>query len=186
MPNDIILHLDMDGVLTDFEAAFKKLSGGIGPDEYRKAHGRKGESSLFLKDGKGFFETLDWIPGGREVFDFAVHHFKLVRILTSAGTGKDWNKFKDVQAGKLAWLAKHAPQIEKKNIIVVPFANLKASRHAGPDRILVDDKDTTIDQWNNKGGIGILHHHAQWQQTIEALQDYAEGPIKLKEIVATL
>ncbi len=186
MSNDVILYLDMDGVLTDFETAFRKLSGGINPDEYRRIHGRNGETSLFLKDGKRFFENLDWIEGGQEVFDFAIRHFKVVCILTSAGTGKDWNRFKEVQAGKLAWLAKNAPKIEKKNIIVVPFANLKAARHAGPNRILVDDKDTTIENWNKRGGIGILHISSQWKKTIESLQDYAEGPIKLKEIVETL
>jgi hypothetical protein len=108
----------------------------------------------------------------------------VVRVLTSAGTGKDRERFQEVQAGKLAWLGKNAPQIEKKNVIVVPFASLKALRHSGPDRVLVDDKDSTIDQWNEKGGIGILHNSAQWKKTIESLQALTDGPIKLSEIVA--
>ena len=186
MPNEIILHLDMDGVLTDFDEGFKKISGGLTPDEYRTKHGRGGEASLFLRDGGNFFAGLDWIAGGRDLLDFATSHFKLVRILSSAGTGKDWEKFKEVQAGKLQWLATNAPQIQKKNIIIVPFANLKAARHSGPDRILVDDKDTTIKNWNIRGGIGILHHHSNWQATIDDLQVLTDGPIKLKEIVEIL
>lgn len=160
----------MDGVLTDFDKGFKKLSGGLMPDEYRATHGKNGEASLFLQDGKGFFESLEWIEGGRELLDFSLANFKLVRILTSAGTGKDWVRFKEVQAGKLQWLSVNAPQIQKKNIIVVPFANLKAARHADVNRILVDDKDTTIKNWNLRGGIGILHHHSQWQDSIEYLR----------------
>jgi len=185
MSSELILHLDLDGVLTDFDSAFMKIAGGLTPDEYKAKHGRGTESSVFLNNGGDFFSNLDWIQGGKELLRFSLSHFKLVRILSSAGTGKDWEKFKEVQAAKIGWLQKNAPQIEKKNIIIVPFANLKA-RHAGPNRILVDDKDTTIKQWLLKGGIGILHRHSDWTKTIETLQSYASGPIKLKEIVESL
>jgi len=172
MPNEIILHLDMDGVLTDFDEGFKKISGGLNPDEYRTKHGRGGEASLFLRDGGNFFAGLDWIAGGKELLSFATSHFKLVRILSSARTGKDWEKFKDVQAGKLKWLAANAPEIQKKNIIIVPFANLKAARHSGPDRILVDDKDTTIASWRRYGGLGVLHRSIDYLKTIDELTLY--------------
>lgn len=184
MKSKLILHLDMDRVITDFDKAFKEISGGLDVDEYKKVHG-EGGFKLVLKQGKSFWTDLDWVPGGKEVLDFAVKHYELVRILSSAGTGRDWGSFKFVQAGKLEWAAKNMPQIEKKNIVIVPFSNAK-SKHSGPDRILVDDKERTIKQWTDKGGIGILHHHSDWQATLDELRAYAAEPMKLKEIVAAL
>lgn len=183
MQTDYILHLDMDGVLTDFDSAFEAISGGVSSEEY-KAQG-KSVSKLYLSKGADFWRNLQWIQGGRELLNFSLSHFKLVRILSSAGTGKDWAKFREVQAGKLDWLKQHAPQIEKKNVIIVPFHTLKA-RHAGPDRILVDDHDVNINGWLKAGGVGILHNAENWQATISTLQPYASGPIKLSEIVASL
>jgi hypothetical protein len=185
MQSDLILHLDMDGVLTDFESAFKKIAGGVSPDEYKAKHGKKAEAELFLSKGMEFWRDATWLEGGKELVSFALSHFKLVRILSSAGSGKDWAKFKEIQAGKIMWIQTNVPQIQKKNIIIVPFPNLKA-RHSGPGRVLVDDRDTTIKQWNMKGGIGILHHHFNWQATIKELESYAGGPIKLKEIVESI
>lgn len=182
----MICFLDMDGVITDFEAAFKLISGGITSDQYRKIHGGASGELVLSRAGKDFWVNLDWIEGGKEVVDFALSHFKLVRILSSSGTGHDNKRYKEVADGKLQWLSENIPQIQKKNIIIVPFANLKAARHSGVGRILVDDKDSTIKNWNVKGGVGILHHHTSWKNTITELQSLSSDPIKLKEIVDAL
>lgn len=184
MKSKLILHLDMDGVITDFDKAFSELSGGLDIDQYKEVRGESG-FKLVIRQGAAFWENLEWIAGGKEILDFALRHYELVRILSSAGTGKDWKAFKAVSVGKLAWAAKNIPQIEKKNIVIVAFSNLK-SRHAGPDRILVDDKEKTIKQWTDKGGIGILHHHSNWKATLEELRAYAAEPMRLREIVASL
>lgn len=176
----------MDGVLTDFDAGFLKLSGGISVADYKAKYGKGSEATLYLGNPGPFFAGLNWIQGGKELVNLALTHFKVVRILSSAGTGKDWVKFKEVQAAKVGWVQANIPQIEKKNIIIVPFANLKAARHSGPDRIIVDDKERTINQWKEKGGIGVLHKAAIWQSSINALLPYSSTPIKLKEIVEAL
>jgi 5'(3')-deoxyribonucleotidase len=176
----------MDGCLTDFDRQFRKFSGGLSPEEYK----RRGEveTSLLKKVGQGFWSELEWIQGGRELYDVAVSHFEVVRILSSAGTGKDVNQYKIVQRGKIEWLEKNIPSIEKRNIIIVPFASLK-SRHSGTERILVDDKLSTINQWDLKGGIGLLHDAASYKKTLRKLIDLAtgdSGKISLKEIVQSL
>lgn len=183
MQTEYILYLDMDGVLADFDSAFEKISGGLSADQY-KAQGNS-PSKLFLSQGPSFWRDLTWIQGGHELLNFSLANFKVVRILSSAGTGKDWKKYKEVQSGKMEWLATHIPQIPRRNIIIVPFHSLKA-RHAGPDRILVDDHTVNINGWVKAGGIGILHNSKNWQATIDELQQYASGPLKLKEIVDSL
>src|SRR6266568_1625684 len=118
MLSNLILHLDMDGVLSDFETAFKEISGGILPKDYREQHGKKAEAELFLNAGSAFWANERWEEGGQELLTFAVANFKIVRILSSAGTGKDWNRYKQVAAGKTQWLAVKAPMIPKQNIII--------------------------------------------------------------------
>lgn len=184
MLSNLVLHLDMDGVLCDFDAGFVKISDGVIPSEYREKFGRKAENELFLSHGSAFWSELPWIEGGPELLRFGLDNFKLVRFLTSSGTGKDWTRFKEVAAGKTAWITKHAPSISSKQIIVVPFPNLKA-RHAGPDRILVDDREPTIKLWNEQGGIGIFHHHSTWKDTVESLKEQIASP-SLTEIVRSL
>lgn len=186
MKSDLILHLDLDGVITDFDSEFKKISGGIGPDEYREKFGNAAK----LKKDISFWTDMNWIEGGKEIVHFAFKHFNLVRILTSAGTGfKDKEEFEKVKKGKITWITSHIPNIDVKNIIVVPVANMK-SRHSGPDRILVDDKDITIKQWDAKGGIGILHNHLNYKNTIQELEGYVElsqsKSTKLTEIIKSL
>jgi hypothetical protein len=39
---------------------------------------------------------------------------------------------------------------------------------AGPERILIDDMEQTIREWNNAGGIGI--HHTSASNTISQLK----------------
>lgn len=181
----MICFLDMDGVLTDFDESFKQISGGLDMDQYKKVHGRSG-FDLVLERGQPFWSDLDWIDGGKEIVDFAMKHYNPVCILSSAGTGKDRIKFKEVREGKMAWITKHLPQIEKRNAIIVPFSTLK-SRHAGPDRVLVDDTSSIIKQWVGKGGIGIRHDFLDWKKTISELELYSgQSPLDLKEIVESL
>ena len=189
MLSNLICHLDMDGVLSDFDAQFKSISGGQSAEDYRSVHGRKGESELFLSKGVPFWHTMPILSGGKEVFETAVSHFQVVRILSSAGTGKDAERYKMVREGKILWLREHFPSIQPKNIIIVPFHTLKA-RHAGPDRILVDDHSDNILQWEKKDGIGILHDSRMFARTVGELINISSvdtgQPLKLKEIVDSL
>ena len=94
-----------------------------------------------------------------------------------------------VREGKTLWLRQHFPSIQPRNIIIVPFNALKA-RHAGPDRILVDDHSDNILQWEQKEGIGILHDSRMFARTVGELINLSSvdtgQPLKLKEIIDSL
>lgn len=51
------------------------------------------------------------------------------------------------------------PAVEKQNYAVTN----------GMANILIDDKPSTIEQWNTAGGVGILHYPGNSQRTIEQL-----------------
>jgi len=44
-------------------------------------------------------------------------------------------------------------------VICVPRSASKQN-HAGKNRILIDDLESNINEWEAKGGIGILHKNA--------------------------
>lgn len=185
MNDKIKLFFDLDGVVTDFDAAFRKISGGLSPEEYDQNYGRDKIYELYMGAGKDFWIGEDWIVGGKELINFGLKNFKFVYILSSAGTGKQWNKFKSVKEGKLEWMVRNIPQIEKKNIIIVPSNTFKAN-YATSTSILVDDKTKNVVAWIKKGGIGILHQSDNWESTIRELQSYTGRSIKLKEIVESI
>ena len=72
-------------------------------------------------------------------------------------------------SGKTEWVQMWlTPQ--PKNIIITPAA--RKYEHAttdGVSNILIDDKASTIDSWNNAGGIGILHIPKNSEKTIQQL-----------------
>jgi hypothetical protein len=66
----------------------------------------------------------------------------------------------------LLWLQLH-------NVTFTPnFVPGKRHKYkfAGPDKIIIDDTQSVIDQWREAGGIGILHK--DWPSTLVILRQY--------------
>lgn len=177
---DTILYLDMDGVLVDFDGGFSKIAQGLAIKEYSKAFGEAKARNTFLDAGIHFWENLEWIHGGKELWNTASRLFHRVYILSSAGTTHP-QKAEMVEAGKREWLKKHIPSIPHDHIFVVRGRHLK-QQFSTPNSILVDDMNDTIQSWNLKGGFGILHNSNNYKKTINELHDIS-APIKLQEIV---
>jgi len=178
--NDYILYLDMDGVLVDFNGGFSKLSNGMDLKQFAQDKGDAAARDQYLQAGAKFWAGLDWIHGGKELWEASSRLFERVCILSSAGTTNE-EKAAVVATGKRAWLKKHIPSLPSDRIFIVPGKHRK-QEFAAKNTILVDDVAVTIKQWNQQGGYGILHDSRQYKKTIEDLEDIA-GPIKLSEIV---
>lgn len=170
----------MDGVLVDFDNGYKKMTNGLDIKSFSELHGKDVAKNTFLTAGVKFWAGLDWIQGGREVFDTATKLFKTVKILSSAGT-TDPEKGNMVIEGKREWLKKNIPSFPLQDAYIVGGRHLKQS-YASKNSILVDDMAETIQQWNAAGGNGILHHASSYKKTIETLEDLSR-PIKLTELV---
>ena len=139
----ITLYLDMDGVLCNFDKA------------YRAFDPEKSDSKRFRHAVLDYhiFEDLEFMPDAQELLNYVskLDNIK-VEILTSVGT------FDVIQANaakyqKTAWL-------NKNNIPYPPnFSRnkIEKAKYATPTSILVDDSLGCVNPFTEAGGHGILH-----------------------------
>ena len=140
------IFLDMDGVLTDFVSAVRKLGEGPakGLGDGPRQEDRQAMDKAVEEAGEAFWSKMPWMKDGRELWKV----FKPFRptILTAPG------KFTTAKIGKTEWVRNNIPGTS------LFFSNTK---YEYVDRyepsILIDDQKPMIDAWEQAGGIGILH-----------------------------
>jgi hypothetical protein len=146
------IYCDMDGVLCDFEGRFEHFTG-MSPDQYRaemtRKYGEKKAVDMFWKlidneIGVRFWRGMPWMPGGRELWDYIKSSNP---TLLTAPSYHDSSKI-----GKTLWVKDHIPGAK----IIFKQAKQKSDL-AGPNKILIDDREDTIMDWKSKKGIGILY-----------------------------
>ena len=137
---------DMDGVIVDFERGYYELTGKHtsqvldGSNEFWKP----------LEDeGALFRATLPWMPDGKQLWDYIKKYKPYILTAPSLDPSS--------RVGKEAWCKMHINGQYKK--LYFKAARFK-SDFAGENKILIDDREDTIANWNAKGGIGILHTSA--------------------------
>lgn len=167
----------MDGVLCDWENGYKKLSGGKNFEEVEASIGKNEAEKIFQSADSDFWSNLKWEKGGKELFDFCKKNFSKIKILSTSGAKEDKILHKKVKDGKLKWLKKNAPSISPSDIVIVTNRRLK-KKYAKSNSILIDDNDNNIKDWENSGGIGILHDSDQHQKTMKKL-----NKMELTEII---
>ena len=146
------VYVDMDGVLTDFERRFEQFAG-VTPDEYMSQkeiqYGKDKANEQFwdLIDkqiGVRYWAGMPWMPEGEELYKY-IKKYKPT-ILTSP------SRDESSRIGKGVWV--------KRNMSGTPVKfGYKASgksKFAGPNKILIDDREDNIAAWKAAGGIGIL------------------------------
>lgn len=178
--SDYILYLDMDGVLVDFEGGYKRIARGKDFDQIAAQSDERTAQEVYHARGVKFWSELDWIHGGKELYQAAKSLYEHVAILSSSGT-RDELKGQTVKAGKMLWLNNNIPDMNVENVFIVNGKEFK-QQYADRMSILVDDVPVTIRQWTSQGGYGILHNASHYKKTIEELEDIAR-PIKLSELV---
>ncbi len=150
-----IIHLDLDGVLADFDGHYSKLYGAkLGDRELWNNINSNPTYFLDLPPMKDAYELLKYVHARKD--------FEYVRILTATG----W-RYEHVSKQKVAWCMKQWG-IDPNFVTTVRKSEHKAL-YANPSAILVDDTDRSINAWVAAGGIGILH--TSTEQTIKELKE---------------
>ena len=161
-PKISCIYLDMDGVIADFVKRYKELYR-MEPKEAEK----KKEFDKFFDEfiATSQFASLDLMPGAMDGITFLRKAQVPTQILSSTANEK---RYEEISKQKMIWLQKYGITF---NPIFVPGKRLK-QQHAAPDRIIIDDTPSVIDQWNAAGGIGILHKN--WPDTLAILKIYLD------------
>ncbi len=146
---------DMDGVLTDFDASFKKVSDGIAPRDYEKKFGKDKFWELIDGGGVGYWVGMPYMPDGETYWNYIKDYD--VELLSSP------SRSNTSRLGKRLWVRNNMPGVK----LTLAQAYLKKN-YAAPNHILIDDRKSNIDEWRAAGGIGILHTSAA--DTIQQLK----------------
>lgn len=150
------IYSDMDGVITDFDTQFEKLSDGISPSEYEKKNSKETFWKLIRDKGVGFWVGMPWMSDGLEYWNYIKQYNP---TLLSAPSRDESSKL-----GKRLWVKNNIPGTK----LVLAYAQDK-QKYAAPNHILIDDRLSNIEQWRSQGGIGILHTSAA--NTIQQLKE---------------
>ncbi len=151
------LFVDLDGVLVDFESGVLRVTGRRVEEQSPR------EMWSALARSRGFYDSLDWLPDGRELWDFCLRHEPT--ILTGLPFG-NW-----AAPQKLSWCARElGPDVP----VITCFSRQKAARarEACPDGlqpVLVDDRARLRDSFEEAGGVFV--HHRTSAESIIALKE---------------
>ena len=155
----ITLYLDMDGVLCNFDKAYRKL-------DPEKADRKKFREAVFTYK---IFEDLEFMHDAQELLNFVSKLEGInIEILTSMGT-YDAQQGNEAKYQKMHWLNKHNIPY-KANFV---RAKQEKANFAHDKAILVDDSIGCINPFNVKGGHGILHTKSS--DSIQQIHDTIRG-----------
>ena len=143
------IYCDMDGVLVNFNKRFNKLTSS-NPTQYREENGIDKFWEVIDNEGVGFWVGIEWMDDGKILWEYLKSNFKDVELLSSP------SRAENSRLGKRLWVRNHKLGVK---------LNLEYSRskhkYAAPNHVLIDDREDIIKDWENKGGIGILHTSAE-------------------------
>ena len=149
------LYLDCDGVLADFDTAFKHHFGTT-PKSYENKYGTNKFWETIKIKTPNFYRELPLMKDAKELFDAT----KELRPLILTGCPKGgW-----AEPQKLAWGQEHfkgTPMIVCKSVDKRNFCQ--------PGDILVDDRTKYEKLWIEAGGIFV--HHKNTLSTIQTLKN---------------
>lgn len=149
-----MIYVDMDGVLVDFNKKIKEI--------FNKSFHELDNDWVWkqLSQYPNLYLDLDPMIDYWELWD-AIKYYQ-PQILTAVPSKVD---MPNVMNDKVEWISKHIGYCTKINF--GPYS-VDKQKWCKPGDVLIDDSYLNISQWNDKGGIGILHSTAS--DTIKQLK----------------
>lgn len=141
------IYLDMDGVLCDFDKRFVEVHS-IDPNSVRGTFTESAAWQQFV--GEGHFATLDWFPGGLQLWKYVSSLGVPLEILSSSGGHKF---YETIAEHKTTWLRDNGINIP---VNIVPGKRYKRD-FADSAHILIDDTERNVVEFVEAGGIALLH-----------------------------
>ena len=124
---------------------------------------------LIAKNPGIYFRDLDPMDDGiNQLWPFLVAAKRKASLLT-AGVPGDPEKM-SAKDGKTKWARLHLNPQPRRIIVVPAVTKRQFAIEGGYPNILIDDKLRTIEQWNEDGGLGLLHIPGRSDLTIQNLK----------------
>ncbi len=150
-----LIFCDLDGVLADFEQGVK--------NKFKKSSDQLNPPLMWgvINKSKSFFETLPWMPRGKELWNSIKDHNPI--ILTGVPKGS-----KTGAEQKRKWCADNLGQ----HIKVITCATKDKPNYCLQKSILIDDRTDNLNAWNLKGGKFILYDEEFTDNVIERINKH--------------
>jgi hypothetical protein len=160
----IRLYFDLDGVLVDFYSGIYEKYGLAYPTEkIEQSKFDAFQKELFdniKKDGVDFWKSLRPLQGAVQMYRELIKHADHVGVITAYP--RTFTEKVDILAcslGKKFWIESNLDEslVYRTDVCKASDKHLVARKFPNDVNILIDDMESNINDWNNAGGIGILH-----------------------------
>ena len=147
-----MIFCDLDGVLADFEQGIRnKFNKNV--DELKS-----GLMWGVINKSTTFFETLPWMPRGRELWSQIKNYDPI--ILTGVPRGCS-----TASEQKIRWCKRElGPDVQ-----VITCASKDKPTYCVDNSILIDDRFDNLNGWTNKGGKSILYLEEHLDEIVERI-----------------
>lgn len=176
---EVQIYCDMDGVLVDIDAGFKKISGGYSVDNFKNSPEFGGDEK---RAKKRFWQLIDTTPNfwvnlpptsdATVLWEFIRENFKSpLPVILSAGQGSD------LARQKTEWIRNHIDPDPTVKVIIASAGPKKPEyiiKHPGKrvSHVLIDDTKKNIDVWNNTTLHRIAIPHTDAASSIKQLREF--------------
>ena len=148
------IYFDMDGVLADFEKGIRELCH-MEPQSQNGKRSKKIDDLMWeaIRNVDRFYDRLDLMPGAKEMFDTVYEKYGgRCEILT--GIPREERGLATAKDDKINWTHRLLSENVKINAVC---RKDKINFCTGAETILIDDREKTIIEWRENGGIAVLH-----------------------------
>ena len=158
----MIIYCDMDMVLCNFLKGAEKTTGEPFPD---KSGMSKDKKKSIISAKKDFWDTLEWMPDGKQLWKHITKGGADVRILSAYA---EWDS--NCKRGKRVWIARNlSPKPNKIHLV----RREQKKDYASDDALLIDDHIKNCKEFISAGGKAIRHINTR--QTISEFNSKYKG-----------